>query len=89
MVGGVVGLYGVMAEHVDTGLLVERAAMWLLIGLTASYGVAAVGYSGPSGIPGMMALLSFTGIAFVRVLQINQDIAGLQTHLELRSDGAL
>lgn len=88
MTGGLIGLYGIMAKQVDTGLVVERAAMWLLIGLTASYGVAAVAYQGPSALPAMMTLFGFTGIAVVRVSQINEDLAALQLHLEARADEA-
>lgn len=88
MAGGLIGLYGIMAKQVDTGLVVERAAMWLLIGLTSSYGVAAIAYQGASAIPAMMTLLSFTGISVVRVHQINQDLTALQLHLEARADEA-
>jgi len=84
--GGVLGLYGVAARQVDTALLVERVAMALLIGLTASYGAAAIAYQGLSAIPASMALIGFTGIAVVRMFQINQDLATLQARLELRRE---
>lgn len=86
--GGALGILGITRRAVDLGLVIERSALWLLAGLTASYGVASVGYAGPSSIPAMATLLAFTGVCVIRIYQINTDLAAIALHVAAQAGDA-
>lgn len=79
----ILSLVGI-ARGDDLGLLLERAALVPLGGLCLSFGIAALAFSGPSGLSGGIMLGGFGVACFVRAWQVTADLSRLRAELRQR-----
>lgn len=85
LLGGILGIGGVIRGDV-TAMLVERAALIVLGGLCASFGLASVAFVGPPAITGSIMLSGFVAPCAARAVQITANLRAVRRHLAERAD---
>ncbi len=73
LLGGALGILGIV-RGCAIGLLIERAAMIMLAGMCASFGIASVAFVGPVAITGSIMLWGFVAPCVARAVQITSDL---------------
>lgn len=73
LLGGVLGILGIV-RGCARGLLIERAALIVLAGMCASFGIASVAFAGPVAITGSIMLWGFVAPCVARAVQITSDL---------------
>jgi hypothetical protein len=82
-----------IAMHNLTGLLVERAALFVLAGLCGAYGLVFLGFAGRSdpahAVYVVVLVLAYAAVNLVRATQIRRDVDSIRHGLRLLGPGAL
>ncbi|MGH3673651.1 MAG: hypothetical protein ACRDSH_23980 [Pseudonocardiaceae bacterium] len=81
LLGGVVGIIGITRGGA-IGMLMERAALIVLAGMCASFGIASVAFAGPVAFTGSIMLWGFVAPCVARTVQITTDLSAVRQQLQ-------